>query len=73
MMEECGSKEPEKYLGKEIEEIIIEGGTAIFQEVRILLKCGTHITLNPKLHLSEYSIRPQIIAIRGKWAKINKK
>ena len=68
--ESINGPKPEKYQGSEIEEIIIEGETMIFREVRVLLKNGSHITLNPGLNLSQFAIKPQIIASRGKWAKI---
>ena len=63
--EESMGKPPEKYVGDEIEEIIIDGGKQVFREVKILLKNGTHITLNARLDIDVYSIIPQIIAIRG--------
>lgn len=60
---------PEKYLGSEIEEIVIEGGEKIFREVRILLKSGIHISLRARLDVSAGGIRPDIVASRGKWMK----
>ena len=59
----------EKYGGEEIEEIIIEGGKRVLQEVRILFKDNKHISLRAELDLSSYGILPRIIADRGHWFK----
>ena len=67
--EETTAKKPEMYKGNEIEEIVFGGGTAILTEVKILLKNGVHITLRPKMYLSEYRIIPEILASRGHWGR----
>lgn len=65
--EESTGKPPEEYAGDQIDSIQITGGTKVFEEVKILLNDGNHITMRAKMDISEHRIVPWIIAERGHW------
>lgn len=65
--EETMTRPQEIYTGDQVDSIKIEGTMTVFQEVRILLKDGSHITMRAKMYVSEHGIVPHIMAERGKW------
>jgi len=70
-MEESDGLLPEKYSGEEIEEIKITGGSEVFQEVVIMFKDHTLITLRAEIDVSKHFIVPRIIAERRKWFRLS--
>ena len=59
----------ESYLGKEIENVVMEGSTKIFKEVKIFLMDGRCITMRAKLNISELGVVPYIFVKREQWIR----